>query len=155
MKFHPVSPFSVFPIGHVLPPVRYTHWHIHVCLLLHVLLLVKPSHVPWNNRVCLLFHKFLLASLVKSSNVHRNNRSSLSHYPLSLAAPSDVLYWHSTLFYWPALLTMFLGSLLKKYLNPPSPIPFCFLNLNHPPLFRSLQSYLSPHIPKASPAPST
>lgn len=32
---------SVFPIGHILPPVRYSLWHIHVCLLLHVLLLVN------------------------------------------------------------------------------------------------------------------
>lgn len=44
-----MSPTSLFPIGHVLLPVRYTLWHNHVCLLLHVLLLVifaKSSHVP-------------------------------------------------------------------------------------------------------------
>lgn len=45
-----------------------------------------------------------------------------------------------------------------KYLNPPSPEPFqlfsFFLIINHLPLFRSLQIYLSPLIPRASTAPS-
>lgn len=46
-----------------------------------------------------------------------------------------------------------------KYLNPPSPEPFqrfsSFLIISHSPLFRSLQIYLSPLIPRASTAPST
>lgn len=132
------------------------------CLpLIARLLLVKPSHITQKTCVCLLFHSpcWLLwfnrpmfigrvVPVYYTTFSHWRNRRMFFvalHIVLLVNSPQDAA-------------DDAVEKPSHKYLNPPSPEPFqrfsSFLTINHLPLFRSLQIYLSPLIPRASTAPS-
>lgn len=160
-----VPRFPLSPIGHVLLYTLHFLKHIQVCLLLHVScwssLSIRPIYSL--EQLCLfIIPQSLLAKLVESSNFRQKSCSCLLHHVLPVVEPSDVFCGttHCSIGDFTSrccqrCCRQVFPEIFKPSLPPALPAFFSFLNINHLPLFRSSQTYLSPLIRRASPALST